>query len=369
MPSSATSRSSTPLTEPRPLSENPPQPVTLRSFQFTLFLTGALWIAAASRLASSAGQGIANRLNLPLCEDLLQQIFFLFLLLCGFAAIGWIATRSGSIRFNNALPERSTTRQEWLRGIGLGWAMLLAVVLPMAAAGDLHPQLSFAPSAWGLAGLSLTTLLVSTLALEVAFRGFIFRRLIAAIGPVGATILISLIYALVQIKQTDAGPLGMAVSFLMGILLSMAYLRTHALWLGWGLHFAWSAAMRVLLGLPIAGLASYDALVTTSVSGRPWLTGGDYGPQGSIASLLVIALSLIALYALTRDYAWNYTHPPILPAGYAVVVAPPAAHTAMEAAAAPVPLVQILSTTSTSSSTLPVIDEHLRAESALPPTD
>jgi membrane protease YdiL (CAAX protease family) len=349
------------------LSENPPQPVTLRSFQFTLFLTGALWIAAASRLASSAGQGIANRLNLPLCEDLLQQTFFLFLLFCGFAAIGWIATRSGSIRSNSALPERPTTRQEWLRGIGLGWAMLLAVVLPMAAAGDLHPQLSFTPSAWGLAALSLTTLLISTLALEVAFRGFIFRHLIAAIGPVGATILISLIYALVQIQQTSAGPLGITVSFLMGILLSMAYLRTHALWLGWGLHFAWSAAMRVLLGLPIAGLVSYDALVTTSVSGRHTLTGGDFGPQGALTSLLVIAGAMIALYVLTRDYAWNYTHAPIIPAAYAVVVAPPAAHVAMEAAAAPAPLVQILSTTSASSSTLPEIDEHLRAESSLPP--
>jgi membrane protease YdiL (CAAX protease family) len=352
------------------LSENPPQPVTLRSFQFTLFLTGVLWIAAASRVASSAAQGIANRLNLPLCEELLHQFFLLFLLLCGFAAIGWISTRSGSIRSNNALPERPTTRQEWLRGVGLGWAMLLAAAVPMAAAGDLHPQLSFTPGAWGLATLSLTTLLVSTLALEVAFRGFIFRRLIAAIGPVGATILISLIYALVQIKQTDAGPLGMAVSFLMGILLSMAYLRTHALWLGWGVHFAWSAAMRVLLGLPIAGLVSYDALVTTSVSGRTWLTGGDYGPQGAMPALVVVVGAMIALYVLTRDYAWNYTHPPIVPAGYAVVVAPPAAHVAMEAAAAaPAPLVQILSTTSASSSTLPEIDEHLRAESPLPPTD
>jgi hypothetical protein len=34
----------------------------------------------------------------------------------------------------------------------------------------------------------------------------------------------------------------------------------------------------------------------------------------------------------------------------------------MESAAAPAPLVQILSTTPTVSSTLPVIDEHLRRE-------
>ena len=346
-----------------------PQPVTPRSFQFTLFLTGVLWIATVGRVSTHAAQGIATRLNLPLSEDLLQQAFFLFLLLCGFAGIGWISTRNGGIRFNNALPNRTTTLQEWLRGIALGWAMLLVAVLPMTLAGALHPQLYFSLRSWGLAALSLVTLLLGSLALEVAFRGYIFRRLIAAIGPVAATILISFIYAIASTYRPYSSSLSLAVTFFMGVLLSMAYLRTNALWLGWGIHFAWSAAMSILVGLPVAGFATYSTLVYTSISGRDWLTGGGYGPEGAALTLLVLFGAMAMLYRISRDYAWNYTHTPIVPAGYEVVIAPPAAHTAMEAAAAPAPLVQILSTTPTASSTMPVIDEHLRAESSLPPTD
>jgi membrane protease YdiL (CAAX protease family) len=351
------------------LPENPSQPVLPRSFQFTLFLTGVLWIAASSNLSSHSAQGIATRLNLPLFEDLLEQVFYLFLLLCGFAGIGWISTRDGAFRTNNALPNRATTRQEWFRGVALGWAMLLLAVLPMMVTGGLHPQLSFTPSSWGLAILSFVTLLLSSLALEVAFRGYIFRRLIAAIGPVAATILISFIYAIVSSYRPYSSALSVAVTFFLGVLFSMAYLRTNALWLGWGMHFAWNAAMSILVGLPVAGYVTYDTLVSTSTTGRDWLTGGGYGPEGAPLTVLVLCGAMAVLYRISRDYAWNYTHPPIVPAGYAVVIAPPAAHTAMEAAAAPAPLIQILSTTPTASSTAPEIDEHLRAETNLPPTD
>jgi hypothetical protein len=148
----------------------------------------------------------------------------------------------------------------------------------------------------------------------------------------------------------------------MGVLFSSAYLRTHALWVGWGMHFAWNAATGVLIGLPVASDTTYGSLVTTNVTGPAWFSGGVYGPEGAAVTLFVLLAALAVLYRMTRGYAWEYTHPPIVAMGYPMTVAPPAAHTAMEesAAAQPGPLVQILSTTSMSSSTLPVIDEHLR---------
>jgi hypothetical protein len=54
------------------------------------------------------------------------------------------------------------------------------------------------------------------------------------------------------------------------------------------------------------------------------------------------------VYRVTKDWAWAYTLPEIVAGGYAVEVAPPPAHTAMEKAAAPPPLVQILPVTSQS---------------------
>ncbi len=328
-----------------------------------LFVTGFLWLLASRSAAGHAAQGIANRLDLAIAQPPLQEGFFLFLLLAGFATLSWIATRIGGIRLTNSLPKRSTAFHEWLTGAALGWAMLLASVLPMMLAGDLHPQFWLAPRAWGLALLSILTLAFGTLALEVAFRGYIYRCLIGAMGPTMATIFLSGAYALFFSFRPYASGFSVFLAFLAGILFSVAYLRTHALWLGWGLHFAWDASMGVLFGLPVAGLATYSYPVDTALSGSLWLTGGLYGPEGALLSAIFVVVAIFILYRLTREYAWNYTHTPIVAAGYPMDIAPPAAHTAMETAAAarPAPLVQILSTTATTASTLPAIDEHLRS--------
>jgi membrane protease YdiL (CAAX protease family) len=338
--------------------------------QFILFVAGCVWLFLAQTAAARIANNIAFRWNLGSLETLIEQGSLILLLLLGFTAIGFAASRSGSLRTANALPKRPTATTEWLGGAALGWGMLLAAVFPMMLFGALHPEFSWRPSAWGASLLTLATIALTTLALELAFRGFLYIRLIAAVGQIVATVLLALLYALLSTFRPNATATSVVVTFLLGILLCLAYQRTHALWFGWGLHFSWNATMAILFGLPIAGLTTDGTLVSTNVSGRDWLTGGGYGPEAALFTIVVVLIAIPPLYRLTRDYAWHYTHEPILPAAYAAVIAPPAAHTEMEtAAAANVPLVQILGSTPTAASTMPVIDEHLRSETKLPPTD
>ena len=347
------------------------RPAHPRSIQLALFLAGVLWITASGSVAARAAQGIANRLNLPAFDELLQQAFYVFLLLWGLTTICWLTLRTGNVRSTNALPSRPSLSQEWQRGAALGWGLLLLALLPMMLSGNLHPEFSLTPANWGLALISLATIALSTLALELTFRGFLFARLIDAVGPVTATTFLSLVYAVFSGYRPNATALSVVVTFFLGILLSLAYLRTRALWLGWGLHFAWNASMAIFFGLPIAGYATYNNLIFTSVTGPDRLTGGAYGPEGAFLTLFVVLAGMVILHRITRTYAWEYTHTPVVSAGYAMDIAPPAAHTAMEnqAAAAPAPLVQILSTTPTTSSTLPVIDDHLRRDPSTTPSE
>ena len=195
--------------------------------------------------------------------------------------------------------------------------------------------------------VGLISILVGVLAVEVIFRGYPFRRLIAAVGPTLATIMISAVFGMliVQANPPRNGLMATIDCTLFGILLAMAWLRTHALWLGWGLHFTYRAVMAVGLGLPIAGHGEFNSPVDMYASGSRWLTGGAFGLDAAFLTSFVLLGGMIVLYRATRDYAWQYTHPPIVPGGYEVTVAPPAAHVAMEKAAAPPPLVQILPTT------------------------
>lgn len=319
-----------------------------RTLHLALFAIGLLWLLASRVGAESAATGISRAVGSDLIRPLLSHAFLLILLFTGFTALNWVGTRNGSVRATNALPTRPTAPREWQKGAALGWAMVLIAVLPMALLGDLHPAFWFAPRAWGLTLLSLVAVLLWSLAIEVAFRGFLFQRLISAVGAGTATVLLSGIYALVSTSLLNTTPFSFVNNLVIGFLFSIAYLRTHGIWLGWGLRFGWMASMGILFGLPVAGTAELANVVATNSSGRAWVTGGAYGPEGALFTVLVLFAGIIALYAITRDYAWVYTHAPIVPGGYPMDVPPPAAHAAMEAApvAKSAPLVQISGITS-----------------------
>lgn len=313
-----------------------------RSLHFAVFAIGLLWLLASQVGAESAAQGIAHLIHGEALRPLLQRSFLLILLVTGYTALNWVALRNSGLRSTNALPARPTAATEWQKGAAVGWAGMLLAILPAAFAGDLHPIFWFAPRAWGLGLLALATVLVGALATEVAFRGFLFKRLITVIGPTSATVVLAAIYALVATPSANSTGFSFLVSVLSAVVLSVAYLRTHGLWLGWGLRFGWLAAMGVLFGLPVGGSTEVANVVATESLGRVWLSGGPYGPEGALVTAFVLLAGMFAVYKVTRAYAWDYTHEPIVAGGYAMVVPPPAAHAAMEGGAPPPPLVQIL---------------------------
>jgi hypothetical protein len=49
--------------------------------------------------------------------------------------------------------------------------------------------------------------------------------------------------------------------------------------------------------------------------GPTWITGGDYGPEASAVTAVVLLIGIFILYRATRGYAYLYTQPVIVPAG------------------------------------------------------
>jgi membrane protease YdiL (CAAX protease family) len=322
--------------------------------QFALFVAAMAWAAAAYTIAEKAARGIAVRLQLGAVELLLDALFLLFLAVVGFRTLDWISTRGRYACDALPLPRRVGWPREWAVGAAIGWGLCLAAALPLLVTGNLHARLGWQQgSATGIA-TALVTLLVGTLAQEVIFRGYTFRRLTAAVGPSWAAILLSLLFAALMLGADPPHNYLVALidCMLFGLLLAMAWLRTHALWLGWGLHFAYRAVAAVALGLPIAGHGEFGSPTDMYATGPRWLSGGAFGLDAALLTGVVMLSGMVVLYHTTRDYAWKYTLPEIVPGGYEVSVAPPAAHVAMEKAAAPSPLVQILPTTPQSRSAM-----------------
>lgn len=316
-----------------------------RTLQLALFVTSVAWIFSSQALAGRAASGISVRFHFGAGQYLLGAFFFLFLLGVGFSILQAISHGTASSREVLGLPRRPSSGREWALGASIGWGCVVLAVLPMALAGTLHVRFWTEPRAFWLAILNLATIAAAALAEEVAFRGYPYRRLIEAIGPVGATIGMSVLFGLLHMLNPDATWISVLITMLAGMLLSIAWLRTHGLWLGWGLHFGWNASMGVLFGLPVSGISGFSSVVQTRAIGRDWITGGDYGPEAALFTALVLLVSIGVLVRVTRDYAWDYTYTPIVPGGYPMDAQPPAAHVAMEQQAKPAPLIQILPTT------------------------
>jgi membrane protease YdiL (CAAX protease family) len=105
---------------------------------------------------------------------------------------------------------------------------------------------------------------------------------------------------------------------LAGWLLAWAYLRTRALWVGWGFHFAWNASMGPLFGLPVSGITSFSPVLSTYTRGPVWLTGGGYGPEGSAVAIGVLLLLLFVMAVATGDLKHRHAAPLIVPGGMPV---------------------------------------------------
>ncbi len=227
---------------------------TGKAFQLALFGTAVAWSISSSLLSASSARGITNRFNIDIARPLLAALFFLFLLAVGFSLLQTIARRPASARSVLGLPKRPTSGREWLLGAAIGWGMVVLAVLPLALTGSLHVAFWTDPSAVRLIFFNLAAIAAASLAEEVVFRGYPFRLLIEAIGPVGATFGMSLLFGLARALQHGATRTAIFIAMLSGVVFSVAWLRTHGLWLAWGMRFAWIASMGILFGLPVAGV-------------------------------------------------------------------------------------------------------------------
>ena len=321
------------------------------------FLLAAAWFLLSDLIASRA----ANGLSAGDLEEPLYRILLLFLLIVGY----WAMSRLGQRRMDPAKATALVIRPGWGRefalGAALGWAGVLACVLPAALIGALVITAFTSTHQYFVAFLDLIALAAGTLAIEIAFRGYPFLRLVEAMGSGLGAFFMAVVYAIWRTHAAPTTTASVLVSFFLGLVLALAVLRTRALWVGWGFHFAWIATMSLLFGLPVSGSMSYSPILITNATGPAWITGGIQGPEGSAFAVLVSFLLLFLMVRITGDLKHKYGFAEIVPGGIPIDLdaAARVQHEAAmgEAASQQPSLVQILPAQSTEPSPEPVPKE------------
>jgi uncharacterized protein len=278
------------------------------------FVAAVIYYFLARSVAHHSAAGLVTDAWMPLME----QSMLLFLLVLGYAAFGILLDRQKHAVSEQGWPRRPGWPGEAGVGLAVGWAAAVVCVLPLTVAGGIAIVLALQPSAWGWLLTDAVFFAVAAMAEEVAFRGYGFQRFVQAVGPIGASLGFAIFYAIVQALQPGSNHASIAVSIVFGLLLSIAYLRTRALWLSWGLNFGWKASRALIFGLTLSGVSSHSSVVEGNPMGPFWITGGGYGLDGSWVTFFVLLAMMPVVYRVTRDLDFRYNAPVIVPGGIPV---------------------------------------------------
>ena len=278
------------------------------------FILAIVYFLAAKLLA----QHWVLRVRLEQASPLAEQAALAVLLVFGFAMMGLVLNRQANPFAAQGWPLRQGFAGETGLGLAAGWALAVASVLPLTVAGGIAIRFAGNASAWRWLIADSAFFALLALAEEVAFRGYAFQRFAAALGGIGAALAFAAIYAILQGLQPGSSNASVMVSVALSLLLSMAYLRTRALWVSWGLNFAWKASRALLFGLAISGDNSHSSVVQGDPMGPFWITGGGFGVDGTWITFLILLAALPIVYRLTNDLDFRWNAPVIVPAGIPV---------------------------------------------------
>lgn len=154
-------------------------------------------------------------------------------------------------------------------------------------------------------GLALTAF--NVIQQELLVRSYMFQELWAKFGARVATAVTTAFFVALHAAPIFSGSLGLLAGLnilLASLMLSLAYVRTRALWLSIGIHFGWNGLQGPALNINVTGaeLALGDWRVF-ALDGPPLLTGGALGVEGGLAGLAGPLLGLMLVAAFVRQRA------------------------------------------------------------------
>lgn len=186
---------------------------------------------------------------------------------------------------------------------GLIFLVPLGVLLAMGAA-KVDVDLSQFDGTALLAGLGFT--LFNVVHQELLVRSYMFQELWTKYGAIVATVVTTVIFVAMHTGAIVSGPQGPIAGLnilFASILLSLAYVRSGALWLPIGIHFGWNGLQGPALQINVTGtdiaLGDWRFL---SFDGPDLWTGGTLGVEAGLAGLAgpIVGIFLVAVLIRKR---------------------------------------------------------------------
>ncbi len=203
-----------------------------------------------------------------------------------------------SIYEKRTIDETSAKRigQNLLKGFLLGVFLQAAVIFVIFLAGGYHIEsvnsvLFLIPAFTMSVGAAVFE--------EILLRGIIFRIMEEKLGSYIALVISAFIFGFLHLMNPNSSVLvAIGLSIQAGILLGLAYMYTRNLWFPIAIHFGWNFTLSGIFGAVVSGTGLEKTLINAKVVGPIWITGGGFGPEGSVHATIICLIVSVILYLL-----------------------------------------------------------------------
>jgi membrane protease YdiL (CAAX protease family) len=136
---------------------------------------------------------------------------------------------------------------------------------------------------------------------ETLFRGIIFRITEEKLGSYLALAISAFIFGALHLANPHSSLAGAtSVAIEAGLLLGAAFIYSKNLWFPIAIHFAWNFTQSGIYGAATSGHIISKSLLTTRIEGPDFITGGEFGPEGSVQAVLFCLIAAIVLMVLSH---------------------------------------------------------------------
>jgi uncharacterized protein len=242
----------------------------------------------ADRSADSLTQKLHAAEGTPLALTMVLGVSFAAVLF----ASGIMAKIERRSTADYGLPwRRAFCGQFWL-GAAFSFASLTVLLLGIHLAGGF----SFGSLAlhgadiWKYGVFWTVPLFLGAVLEDFFYRGYLLFTLTTGIGFWPAAFVTSLWMGGMHYLNPGGHGLGPVAAFLYCMATCVVIRGTGDLWMALGIHAAWSWSEVFLYGVLSSGFPGQGHLFNSSFHGPTWLTGGSFGPEASIPSIVLLVV-------------------------------------------------------------------------------
>ena len=135
---------------------------------------------------------------------------------------------------------------------------------------------------------------------ELIFRLIIYKLTEELLGTWIALLIQVLLFGFVHGLNDNATLFTtFSVVIIGGLVYCAAYIYSRSLWLPFGFHLGWNFSQSGIFSMPNSG-TPYEGFLITKISGPEWLTGGNWGIEGSYVAIFLCFVIGIALLFLAK---------------------------------------------------------------------